>query len=122
VQALLARILWLQGFPDEAAHTARSAVDRALAIGHALSLCHALGQAACPIAHLNGDLGWAEDSVAILLDNAGERGLSGWIARGHCFLGMTMIAQQDFAGGLPLLRDALAIWARREPLRATPPF
>ena len=67
VQALLARILWLQGFPDEAAHTARSGVDRALAIGHARSLCHALGQAACPVAHFIGDLAWVEDSVAILL-------------------------------------------------------
>jgi len=108
VQALLARIFWLQGFPDEAARTARSAVDRALATGHALSLCHALGQAACPVAHFIGDLAWAEESVAILLDNARERGLSGWIARGHCFLGMAMISQRDFAGGLPLLRDALA--------------
>lgn len=122
VQALLARILWLQGFPDEAARAARSAVDRALTIGHALSLCHALGQAACPVAHCIGDLAWAADSVAILLDNARERGLSGWIARGHCFLGMAMISQQDFAGGLPLLRDALADLSKREPHRATPPF
>jgi predicted ATPase len=107
VQALSSRILWLQGFPDQATRAARSAVDRALAIGHGLSLCHALAQAACPVAQFTGDLAWAESSVAMLLDNAKERGLAGWIARGHCFLGMVMIAREDFAAGLPLLRDAL---------------
>ena len=49
-RALLARILWLQGFPDQASSTARLAVDEAEATGHALSLCHALAQAACPVA------------------------------------------------------------------------
>lgn len=44
----------------------------------------------------------------MLLDNARARGLAGWIARGHCFLGMVMIMREEFAAGLPLLRDALA--------------
>jgi hypothetical protein len=44
----------------------------------------------------------------MLLDNARERGLAGWIARGRCFLGMAMIAQGNFAAGLPLLQDAVA--------------
>jgi tetratricopeptide (TPR) repeat protein len=108
VQALLARILWLQGFSDQAIRAARLAVDRALAIGHALSLCHALAQALCPVARYTGDLARAENAVAMLLDNARARGLAGWIARGHCFLGMVMIMRGDFAAGLPLLRDALA--------------
>jgi predicted ATPase/DNA-binding winged helix-turn-helix (wHTH) protein len=108
VQALSSRILWLQGFPEQAVRTAQLAVNRALAIGHALSLCHALGQAACPLALYTGDLEGAEGSVAMLLDNARECGLAGWTARGHCFQGMLMIARDDFAGGLPMLRNALA--------------
>jgi predicted ATPase/DNA-binding winged helix-turn-helix (wHTH) protein len=108
VQALFSRILWLQGFSDQAARVARLAVDRALAIEHVLSLCHALAQASCPVSLHTGDLATAEDSVAMLLNNAKERGLAGWIARGHCFLGMVMIAREDFAAGLPLLRNALA--------------
>ena len=107
VRALLARILWLQGLPDQATRTARHAVDEAGAIGHALSLCHALAQAACPVALFNGDLGATEGFVTMLLDDARELGLGGWIARGHCFQGMLMIARGDFAAGLPLLRDAL---------------
>ena len=61
-----------------------------------------------PVALYIGDLACAEESVAMLLGNARERGLAGWIARGRCFLGMVMIAQGNFAAGLPLLRDALA--------------
>ena len=106
-RALLARILWLQGFPDQAATTARLAVDEAEATGHALSICHALAQAACPVATLNGDVEVAERFTAVLLTHARELGLAGWIARGHCFQGVVLIMQRDFATGLPLLRDAL---------------
>ena len=106
-RSLLARILWLQGFPDQAATTARLAMDEADATGHALSLCHALAQAACPVAALNGDVEAAESFTSILVDRSRELGLAGWIARGHCFQGVVLIMQGDFAAGLPLLRDAL---------------
>jgi predicted ATPase len=106
-RALLARILWFQGFPDQAASTARLAVDEAEASGHALSLCHALAQAACPVATLNGDVAAAQSFTAALLDRARELGLAGWIARGHCFQGTLLIMRRDFVAGLPLLRDAL---------------
>ena len=106
-QALLSRILWIQGFPDRAAHIARSSVERAEAIGHALSLCHALAQAACPIALNNGDLQVAEAYVVRLLDTSSELGLAGWIARSHCFQGVLSIMQNRLDVGLPLLRSAL---------------
>jgi tetratricopeptide (TPR) repeat protein len=105
VRALLSRILWCQGFPDQAADTARLAIDDAGAQGHALSLCHALAQGACPVALYNGDLPAAENFAAIL--QAKELGLSDWVARGHCFQGTVLIVRGNFAAGLPLLRDAL---------------
>ena len=98
-RSLLARILWLQGFPDQAASAARLAVDEAEASGHALSLCHALAQAACPVAALNGDVVAAQSFTAVLLDRARELGLSGWIARGHCFQGTLLIMRLDFVAG-----------------------
>jgi tetratricopeptide (TPR) repeat protein len=106
-RSLLARILWLQGFPDQAATTAQLAVNEAEATGHALSLCHALAQAACPVAALNGNVEAAERFTSILVDRSRELGLAGWIARGHCYEGVVLIMQGDFADGLPLLRDAL---------------
>jgi len=107
VRALLARILWLQGFPDQAAHTAQLAVADAEQKGHVVWLCHALVQAACPVALLNGDVAAAEGSTTLLLGHAREVGLAGWIARGHCLQGTVLIMRGDFAAGLPLLRNAL---------------
>ncbi len=56
---------------------------------------------------LNGDMAAAQSFTAVLLDRARELGLSGWIARGHCFQGVLLIMRRDFVAGLPLLRDAL---------------
>jgi hypothetical protein len=50
--AYLARILWLQGYPDQARRAAERSVAQAQALNHSLSLCYALGSAACPIALL----------------------------------------------------------------------
>src|SRR5262249_12919176 len=52
----LSRILWMQGFPEQALRSARSIVDDARVTDHALSLCTALAHAACPIALYVGDL------------------------------------------------------------------
>src|SRR6202011_3794049 len=55
-RVVLARILWLQGFPDQARRTAQRTVDDARALNHAASLCLALHEAACPVALFTGDL------------------------------------------------------------------
>jgi len=57
------KILWLQGLPDTAIRAARSVVDDAVAVGHALSLCLALVQAACPVTLLVGDIKEVKRSV-----------------------------------------------------------
>jgi hypothetical protein len=58
VRAYLARILWLQGLPDQAMRTAESSVRDARATNHAIALGLALALAACPIALWVGDLTW----------------------------------------------------------------
>jgi predicted ATPase/DNA-binding winged helix-turn-helix (wHTH) protein len=50
----LARILWVQGFADQAAAAAKDAVDTASSFDDPLSLTFALAQAACPIALWSG--------------------------------------------------------------------
>jgi hypothetical protein len=45
-QVFLPRILWLQGFPEQATRMAHSSVEDTQAIGHALSLCIALADTA----------------------------------------------------------------------------
>jgi hypothetical protein len=56
----LVRILWLQGFPEQAIHVVKGSVEHAWAADHANTLCHALAIAGCPIALWVGDLELAE--------------------------------------------------------------
>jgi predicted ATPase/DNA-binding SARP family transcriptional activator len=103
---ILARILWLQGFPDQALRTAQENVEDARAIDHALSLCYAL-EAACLVPLWIADLPAAERSVAMLLDHSARHALTVWHARGRCLNGVLLIKRGEIGGGLPLLRGAL---------------
>src|SRR3984893_5155257 len=104
--AFLARILWLQGFPDRAMITVQSIVDDPPVIGHARSLCIALAQAACPISLFVGDLPAMERAVATLLDEAVRHALANWHTWGRAFEGMLFIKRGDAVNGLALLRTA----------------
>lgn len=67
---ILARILWLQGQPEQAWRTARQALDIAIQIDHGTSICYTLALAGCLIAHYNGDRQTARDLVRLLLEQA----------------------------------------------------
>jgi predicted ATPase len=103
----LARILWLQGFPDQARRTAQGTVDDARALNHAVSLCLALNKAACPVALFTGDLAAAESYVAMLLDSSAAHALPIWRAEAHRFRATLLIRNGDFDTGLRLLRTSL---------------
>src|SRR5262249_51684626 len=103
----LASILWLQGFPDQAVRIAERNIEDALSLDHELSLCNALGQCACRIALLVGDLAAAERYVAMLLDHSARHALPAWHASGRCFDGILRIKQGDVGDGLNVLRTGL---------------
>ena len=103
----LARILWLQGFPEQARRTAQSTVDDARALNHTVSFCLALDKAACPVALLTGDLAAAESYVVMLLDSSAAHALPIWQAEGKRFHGTLLIRNGDFDTGLQHLRTAL---------------
>jgi predicted ATPase/DNA-binding winged helix-turn-helix (wHTH) protein len=104
----LVRILWLQGFPDQARRAAQSTVDDARALNHAVSLCLALNKAACPVALFTGDLAAAESYVAMLLDSSAAHALPIWREEAHRFHATLLIRNGDFDTGLRLLRTSLA--------------
>jgi predicted ATPase/TolB-like protein len=106
-RATLPRILELQGFPDEAMRTAQANVEDALKTDHALSLCNALADAACPIALRAGDLAAAERFVTMLVDHSGKHAFAFWHALGHTFEAILRIKRGDVVTGVPLLRGAL---------------
>jgi predicted ATPase/DNA-binding winged helix-turn-helix (wHTH) protein len=106
-RALVARILWLRGLPDQARSAADSALRRAETGGHAISQCHALAQAVCPVALWTGDLATAERSVARMTDLAARNVLPGWVARARCYRGALLVQQDRPIEGIAELRDGI---------------
>jgi hypothetical protein len=103
-RALLARVLWLQGFPDQAMRTVESSVEDARAANHVTSLCQTLAVAACPIAMLVGDLAGVEHYAGMLLDHSTRYALVVWHAFGVCHQGALAIKRGKLDAGLRLLR------------------
>ncbi|MCW1246767.1 helix-turn-helix transcriptional regulator [Pseudomonas sp. SAICEU22] len=60
---ILARILWLQGFPEKAQRTANLALQIALQINHGLSICYTLAVSGCVIAQYTGDHATARERL-----------------------------------------------------------
>jgi predicted ATPase/DNA-binding winged helix-turn-helix (wHTH) protein len=103
----LARVLWLQGFANQALRCVEINVGDALSINHRLSLCNALAQAACPVALLAGDLVAAERYTKMLLDQTASDELDIWRAYGRCFEGELHVTRGNLAAGLQQLRAGI---------------
>jgi len=85
VLSVLARTMWLQGFPTRAMSLAHDCVERAIRSHSAASLCFALVNAACPIAIWSGDHRTASDWLAMLIREAAAHHLGGWALWGRTF-------------------------------------
>jgi predicted ATPase len=101
----LARILWLQGFPDRAVREAEHSANDARATEHAISFSYALHRAACPVVLWNGDLEAAGHYADMLLDHAKRHALVHWQLYGWGYQGAVAIRRGDIATGLRLLRS-----------------
>jgi predicted ATPase/DNA-binding winged helix-turn-helix (wHTH) protein len=105
----LARILWLQGFPDRAIREAEHSVSDARATGHAISFSYALHRAMCPVALWNGDLAAAGHYADVLLDHAKRHALVHWQLYGWGYQGAVAISRGEVATGLRLLRSCFKV-------------
>jgi predicted ATPase/DNA-binding winged helix-turn-helix (wHTH) protein len=83
--ATMARILWLQGCPDQALVHAESAVQSALAIGHDLSLCYALAHGSIPVAMWAGEYGVARRYASMLIERSNEGSFEFWRTFGRAY-------------------------------------
>jgi tetratricopeptide (TPR) repeat protein len=106
-RCFLARIYWLQGFPDQARQIAWEVTNDERARGDALSLCQVLVQAACPVGLMVGDLSAVEGFVAELIGTSERYQWHFWRAFGGCFRSVWTVQRGDIAAGLPLLEEAL---------------
>ena len=106
-RVILARVLWLQGFSDQAVRTAEMSIEEAQATGHAVSLCYALALAACPIALWVGNLTTAAHYTGMLVDHSRKHDLPLWSAYGSRFQKAVVLMGGDIVAGSQLLDTSL---------------
>jgi predicted ATPase len=116
----LARILWLQGFPEQATRAAAAAVKEARALNHANSLCMALCDGACGLAAMAGEVHMVDELATTLIDSADKHGLEIWRSDGVAFKGWVAVRRGDNDLGIHLLRRTFdSFRAKRVELRYT---
>jgi predicted ATPase/DNA-binding winged helix-turn-helix (wHTH) protein len=106
-RTLLAKLLWAQGFPDQALNEAHGAVEEATNIGHGMSLALTLAQGACHVTLLCGELTAAGRFIDQLLKHSLQHALDLWHAWGTCFGAALLIARGSTDTGLKTLQTIL---------------
>jgi predicted ATPase/DNA-binding winged helix-turn-helix (wHTH) protein len=106
--SILAHILWLQGFPDQAVRTGKRGIDLAYTLEHPVSMCMALTWGGSTIALRTGDLTVAERYTGMLIEHAEKHSVSLYHAYGLGVRGWLSAKHGDPVKGVLLLRAALA--------------
>jgi hypothetical protein len=101
------RVLWLQGFAQQALAEIKDTVAYALAIDHRLSLANVLAEAACPVALLAGDLDLADRYILMLHEQTSAQALDVWNTYAECFRGESLLGRGAHADGLAALQSGL---------------
>jgi predicted ATPase/DNA-binding winged helix-turn-helix (wHTH) protein len=109
----LARVLWLQGYADQALREIETAVEMSGSIHHTLTLAHVLSDAACPVALMIGDLDLAARYTAMLHEQTKAHALDVWHTYAEGFAGEISVRRSD-AAGLDRLRGAIETLAQAE--------
>ncbi|MEJ0065603.1 MAG: winged helix-turn-helix domain-containing protein [Caulobacteraceae bacterium] len=104
----LTRVLWLQGFPEQALRLGSSNIEQALALNHTPTLTHALADGAAPVALMAGDFGAARRFTALLVQRTEDHALDVWRAYARCYEGELAIEAGDADAGVVQLRAAIA--------------
>lgn len=104
---ILAQMLWLQGFADQASAVAQQRLTEASRTGHSISVCDALAQAVCPVALWVGDLSALAEAVAMLRARTAREVLGPWSILGRCWEGALLIRRDGPDAGLEALQSAV---------------
>ena len=120
-RTMLSRVLWLQGFLDQAKDNAEASLADASAADHERSLymSYVLGNAICLIALMTGDLVSASQSIDMLVEYAASHG---WKSRAPCLKGVLLVKRGEFATGSMYLRAALDSFDRDEFVMRNPEY
>ncbi len=102
----LANLQWLQGFPDQAARMAQTALEEAQAKLTGLFLCDIILNTPLPLALRNGDWAAAERLLVLHRENMRHHALSFHSAKALSYEAILRMQRGDTAG-LALLQKAL---------------
>ncbi|MGE0006278.1 MAG: winged helix-turn-helix domain-containing protein [Parvibaculaceae bacterium] len=103
---ILARTLWLQGYPDQAVERALLTVEDAEALSHPLTLSITLVWAVSVFLWV-GDIARANHHIERLFARAEPHSLGPYLAVGHGFQGELAIRRGDAENGIEALRRRL---------------
>jgi predicted ATPase len=101
----LARILWLQGYPDQADNLAKKAITEATAFDHPVRFSMAVAWA-FSVFFWNSELDWLEEHVDRLLLETRKHAMDPYRTIGQAAKGTILIQKGHVEAGLPMLRDA----------------
>jgi tetratricopeptide (TPR) repeat protein len=104
--AILARNLWLQGYPDQAMERARRTVEDAAEMDHSLTLATALIWA-ISVFLCTGDLRTARAYIDLLTSLAESHSLAPYLLVARGFNGELAIRQSNAKGGVESLQSSL---------------
>src|SRR6266446_4331532 len=107
LECYYARVLWLQGFGDQARRLTEKLVDYARTIDHQRSFLYTLLLATCPIAVFVGDLTTVEHHVRLAFNLAARHAIEMWNGWAQCFEGVVLIKRGESHAGSQLLQSAL---------------
>jgi predicted ATPase/DNA-binding winged helix-turn-helix (wHTH) protein len=108
-RAMLAHVLCLQGYLDQAKEQARISFEEAGASDDGFSRCWVLQYAVCPIALMTGDIAVADHAVASVNDLAVRLDATLWKLLGRFWEGKLLVERREFARGCALLQKTLDI-------------
>jgi tetratricopeptide (TPR) repeat protein len=108
-RALLARALWLRGFPERAHHEAQASLGEVRGSDHQLTMCRVLLYGMGRIAPMTGDFAAAETAISSIIESATSAAAPFWTMVGQFLRGKLLVERQQFAEGLAVLREAFDI-------------
>jgi predicted ATPase len=107
VSFALARVLCLQGYPEQAMHLVARSLRYAAAAARVSWHCSVLSEGACTIALMTCDLAAFERYLLELCEVSERHSFDFWLLRARCFKAVLRMRRGDGAGGVQALRDGI---------------
>jgi tetratricopeptide (TPR) repeat protein len=107
---VLARILWLQGYPDQAMQALQASVEEARRLHNPVTLCSALALGGCALSIRAGDFDSAWRLATELVGYARKHALADFLAYGVAALEILSVRKEGSNASVEQLRVALLSW------------